>query len=1029
MASLFSKNKLRDLASKYKTEDLQDKIELVKIWLADYRDGTLKLDKETSREQAYNQTFFIQILGYKEKPARPYSIEPKATTEKGQLPDVILGQFDSTGSVNNLSAVVELKGASVELDRPQRREGNFSPIQQAFKYKTQYRNCPFVIVSNFYEFRLYQDNQLDFEIWTLDDLVNPADDYINFKVFYYLLCYNNFTSSKGKSNTEELLSDVRTEQKEIGKKFYKTYKQARLDLLRNIYKNNEIVRDDIELGIEKAQKIVDRIVFACFAEDRGLLPENTIARVQKSAENGLGSLWTILKGFFEAIDTGSDKLDIPNGYDGGMFEKDDILDSFKIDDRSLKTVLELSKYDFQEELSVDILGHIFEQSISDIEEIVNKVHVSNNLETALQSKRKKEGIFYTPDYIIRYIVENTLGTYLREAEDRFKKEAKLKGDINDKNYLKRERSAYINYQHFLQNVKVLDPACGSGAFLVKVFDYLMEENKRVASILGNLFGDENYIKSILQNNIYGVDLNTESVEITKLSLWLKSAEKGKKLTSLNNNIKCGNSLIDDESIANAKAFKWEKEFKEIIKSGGFDVVIGNPPYVFTREGGFEESEKEHIAKYVLEKGITTVSKGLNIQTGKINLYAIFMVKSLGLLKENGKFSFIIPNSILRATPYEAIRKYLLENFTIKAILDLGAGIFEQATVATIIIVIEKSHESSNKIKIIKDVKNLSYGDYVQSSASQNFFLKNVSYIFNILMDDINIEVTNKINSNTIILKDIAKYISPGIDGDKDKFVSKTKENERYKPLLFGKSFGRYSLKFNNDYIYYDRSKLNRARKEEIFTSPKIILQRISGGRSPLRGTYDKDGYYTFNSVNNIILKSDSPYNLLFILALINSKVLNWYYSNNFSNQSNLTVNISKTLIEQLPIPKKVSKEDQLKIVSLVNKIIEFNTKLTENSNKFIMLVSEEFNLPQWPRSLSNWWNIDFSGFAAALKLDLDLSKKDQLLELFQKYKKENLKIVNEIQEIDGNINQIIYVIYGLNSEEVLLIEKNIDIGN
>ncbi|HSX24608.1 MAG TPA: type IIL restriction-modification enzyme MmeI [Candidatus Andersenbacteria bacterium] len=508
MASLFGKNKLREIASKIDAESLEDKIAIVRTWQRDFHSGSLKQDKETSREQAYNQDFFIKILGYKEKPAIPFSFEPKATTEIGQLPDAVISYTDTTKGISNISAVVELKGASIPLERPQRREGNMSPIQQAFKYKTQYRNCPFVIVSNFWEFRLYRDNQLDYETWTLDDLVDPENDYLKFKTFYTLLSFENFTSVKGISKTEELLSDIRLEQEEIGKKFYKVYGRARLELLRSIYQKNEFIRNNIDIGVEKAQKIVDRIVFACFAEDRGLLPDNTLQRVIRDANNSTfgGSLWSTLKGFFEAIDIGSEKLEIPDGYNGGLFKRDEVLDNLKISDEALHSVIELSSYNFAEDLSVTILGHIFEQSISDLDEIKNKVKESQSLEVLQQSRRKKDGIFYTPDYIVRYIVENSLGTYLHEHEESIKQEFGLKGDINDSNYEKREKQAYIKYQEFLHNIKVVDPACGSGAFLVYVFDYLMAENKRVASILGNLLSSDIYVKSILRNNIYGVDL-------------------------------------------------------------------------------------------------------------------------------------------------------------------------------------------------------------------------------------------------------------------------------------------------------------------------------------------------------------------------------------------------------------------------------------------------------------------------------------------------------------------------------------------
>ena len=304
MASLFGKHRLKALAENISTEEIQGHIDLIQTWHKDYKDGTLKTDKETSREQAYNQDFFIKILGYKEKPSNPYSLEPKATTEKGQLPDAVLSYSDPEQDIKNIAAVVELKGASVDLDRPQRREGNFSPVQQGFKYKSQYRNCPFVVVSNFWEFRLYRDNLLDYEVWTLDDLVNPENDYFLFKTWFGLLEFKNLTSASGPSKTEELLTDIRVEQEEIGKKFYKVYREARLELLRDIYRNNPSVKENIDFGIEKAQKIIDRVVFACFAEDTGLVPPNAISKIiedwQKLRElEAYQPLYNRFKIFFE----------------------------------------------------------------------------------------------------------------------------------------------------------------------------------------------------------------------------------------------------------------------------------------------------------------------------------------------------------------------------------------------------------------------------------------------------------------------------------------------------------------------------------------------------------------------------------------------------------------------------------------------------------------------------------------------------------------------------------------------------------
>ena len=740
MANLFGKNKLKSVAQAIDTDDVLAFIDIVKKWHHDYHHGTLKQDKETSREQEYNQNFFKDILGYKEKPATPFNFEPKATTLGGQLPDAVVGYTDKTNNIENLAAVVELKGASIPLDRPQRREGNMSPVQQGFKYKTQYRNCPFVIVSNFYEFRLYRDNQLDYELWTLDDLVDSTDDYFLFKTWYVLLKGENFITSKGASKTEQLLSDIRIQQEEIGKKFYKVYKEARVGLLRDVYANNKHVRGNIDFGIEKAQKIIDRIVFAAFAEDRGLLPDNTLQRVVREAEqSSFGiSLWQAFKGLFEAIDSGSDKLEIPGGYNGGLFKTDLELNSLKISDDALRPVIKLGNYNFSEDLSVNILGHIFEQSISDLEEIKTKVSESQNIEVLNQNRRKKDGIFYTPDYIVRYIVENSLGTYLREVEDNLKTEFKLHGDINDKTYTKREQQAYGKYQDFLQNVKVVDPACGSGAFLVYVFDYLLAENKRVGDILGNtIFSNDDYVRDILRNNIYGVDLNEESVEITKLSLWLKSAQKGKKLTALDNNIKCGNSLIGDPVVAGNKALDWHKQFADIFKSGGFDVVVGNPPYV--RGTQLSMDDKSFYRKYYKSA------------YKQYDLYVLFNELAISILKMQGRVGFIQPNKFLSSEYGNSISHIIVDSCTIEKILNVSLEkVFAEASVYPYVFIYKKR-------KDVGAIKNgpISIFDYVDPTNLDGF--------------DDNVkarQLIGKIEDSSLVLGDISGSIKRGVPSSK-----------------------------------------------------------------------------------------------------------------------------------------------------------------------------------------------------------------------------------------------------------------------
>lgn len=1026
MANLFGKNKLREIAEAIDTNSVQDFIAIVKDWHEDYHNGSLKKDKETSREQEYNHAFFKTILGYKEKPASPFSFEPKATTDKGQLPDAVISYTDTANDIRNIAAVVELKGASIDLDRPQRREGNMSPVQQGFKYKTQYRSVPFVIVSNFWEFRLYHDNLLDYEVWTLDDLVNPGDDYLLFKTWYALLKKDSFTTAKGASKTEAILSDIRIEQENIGKKFYKVYKEARTELLRDIYKHNDYIKTDIDTGIEKAQKIIDRIVFAAFAEDRGLLPDNTLLRVIKAADSSVfgGSLWNTLKGFFEAIDVGSEKLEIPNGYNGGLFKHDEVLNNLHISDEPLRKVVELGTYNFAEDLSVNILGHIFEQSISDLEEIKNKVNESQSLEAISQSRRKKDGIFYTPDYIVRYIVDNSLGAYLREHEEKFKAEFGLKGDITDKTYEKRERQAYTKYQDFLQGVKVLDPACGSGAFLVYVFDYLLAENKRVGDILGmSLFSTDEYIRDILRNNIYGVDLNEESVEITKLSLWLKTAQKGKKLTTLDENIKCGNSLVDDPKIAGEKAFDWQEQFADVIKKGGFDVVVGNPPYVATKQ--IPKNDRDYYWGRFAE-----------ILFSEMDLYEIFTYKMLReVVKEDGFLGFITPNSYYTNTSFQHYRRYLLENTQIKFIVDFPYRFFPFSDVntETAIIILHKKSPRSNNVALW----SIDKGEILQS---KTIGLGSLKVATKAQQSDIVSLYDSKIifNQNPVVTKMLSiksrfgdrlslhkgwmsipeTTVYHGQTFDTGKF---TKDEVRQyglqeicMPYLEGRDIHRYY--FDEVEKFVNTSGMD-AKTESWHFQEKIILQRIVGqNKNKIFATLDRSNYIIFPNANLLnCVEDESP---AIYLPILNSTLISYFY-NQYFGESN--TNLTKSALEGMPLPilDTVVKDSLQK---LTDEMLNNTNAIHKKSGQFQDILRTEFIFDKWSMKLKKWWRLDFAEFIKALKVSLTLAQRDELLQLFEKYCTDLLTLDDEAQKLEDEINRLVYELYGLNADEVSIIE-------
>ncbi|WP_341718857.1 DNA methyltransferase [Micromonospora sp. FIMYZ51] len=1032
MASLFSRNRLRDAAKLISNEQIQEHLAIVRTWRDDYHRGSLKKDKETSREQAYNQDFFMRILGYREKPATPYTFEPKATTLKHQLPDAVLGYTDASTQTENIAAVLELKGASVALDRPQRREGNMSPVQQGFKYKTQYRRCPFVIVSNFYELRLYNDNQLDFELWTLDDLLEPANDYLNFKSFYTLLHANNLTSRQGPSKTEDLLIDIRVEQENIGKQFFEEYRTTRLELLRDIYRNNPPVRANFGIGIEKGQKILDRIVFACFAEDAGLLPDNIIERVVTHADQSAfdETLWSAFTRFFDAVDVGSPRLGIPQGYNGGLFAADKVLNALRISDETMRRVTRLSRYDFSEHLSVNILGHIFEQSISDLEEIRSKVSQAATGEALVDlqrdSARKGGGIYYTPEYIVRYIVDNTVGLYLREAEERLKEKHGLKGSIQEATYARRERQAYLEYQSVLQKIRILDPACGSGAFLVYAFDYLLAENRRVDAILGgDLLGTEDYVRFILRNNLFGVDLNDESVEITKLSLWLKTARRGQQLTSLDENIRCGNSLIADPALAGRKAFDWEAEFPDAFKSGGFDVVVGNPPYVSALELSRHLSSEEK--KYLKKNYRTSV--------GTVDLYIYFFEKALTVIKDGGKMAYISPNRFLSASYGRALREWLVSTFKISQLIDYSdKRVFEDASTYPVIAFIDAVRPDSHYVvrsgKIDEETK---LPELYEMESSKLSLLNDT--ILGFLLND-KLPLTEKVFNACVPLTIAGKINATSTAAEADDFAALIGEVTGFKLINTGtidpfsnhwglRPFKKQGKQFLKPRLPADAALLGQGRMD-LYRSPKIIVSKIG---LTCEAFYDSGGDYASIDTNCIHSFADD-FAPEYILCWLNSTLYNYVFECLFDGlrMAGGYLLYSAPNLRNTPI-KRITLDEQARFVDAARRLQELYQALNETNDRVRTLLTVGLQASKLPTRLGSWWRLDFPEFVKSLKVKVSFEQSEQLLALFQKYAPRLTGLEDDIKQIRDAVDFWFYEIFELTAAEVAELRKATSVQN
>ena len=535
------------------------------------RQANILNSKEEQFQEGFLRELFVKILGYTLNPDPNFNLttEKKNETNSKKADGAILVDGKVVG-------VIELKD---------HKTPDLSKVEaQAFNYKSQHKEAVYVVISNFEKLRFYIDNAVDFEEFDLFHLTR--DDFAR---LWICLAYENIA----KNLPKQIKAASLTNEDQITNALYKDYSNFKRDLFEDILKNNPkpdtdalsvIARRNDEaiqtenwelLLFKKTQKLLDRLLFIFFAEDRGLLPPNSIMLIINQWEklkelDEYQPFYDRLKKYFGYMNTGFQGKNYEVfAYNGGLFKPDEILDGLTISDEVLmRYCKKISDYDFQSDVDVNILGHIFENSLTEIEEITTKLQQG---EAPTISKRKKDGVFYTPQYITKYIVENTVGKLCRE------KKAELGIDeseyFTDKKRQVATKKALIEkleaYRDWLLQISICDPACGSGAFLNAALNFLIAEHKLIDEMQAKVEGASlvfpNVENSILENNLYGVDINEESVEIAKLSLWLRTAKPHRKLNSLNDNIKCGNSLIDDPIIAGDKAFCWEKEFPKIFR--------------------------------------------------------------------------------------------------------------------------------------------------------------------------------------------------------------------------------------------------------------------------------------------------------------------------------------------------------------------------------------------------------------------------------------------------------------------------------
>lgn len=1007
--ALFQKKALKNALGNFRfPSDLEARHKIIKKWVEALNSGTLNQVKEVSLHGDFLKDIFQDILGYSSIIAgggKVWEIHAEQTiADGGGSADAALGFFTATenskGKVKlqgKVVAPIELKGTKDDLDRPApgRKE---SAVDQGWRYANYTPDCHWIIISNYRELRLYHTNKTPayYEKFLLVDLADLEE----FKRFYFLLCRTSFLPVKDISTIDRLLATSEEAQEEITKRLYEEYKQVRLEIVKHFsfhFASKLDIPNSDQILIEKAQKTLDRILFIAFCEYRGLLPEKIIAKAHDSKDAyNPRPIWDNYQAVFRWVDQGNEDPPIP-GYNGGLFKHDPILDAqLNIPDPLCKKLKELTRFNFDSEVSVDILGRIFEQSITDLEEL--KADVAKQEFDKKQGKRKKLGVFYTPAYITQYIVEVAIGGYLQKREDELREKFKLEEFAGTAENQKREIEFWESYRdEVLVKTRVIDPACGSGAFLIAAFDYFVSQYQRVNDNLRFLKHQttENIEldKTILRNNLFGVDLSPESVEITKLSLWLKTATQGKTLTYLDDNIKIGNSIVADSQFTDLP-FSWESEFSQVFSEGGFDVVIGNPPYI--------RQELLSPFKPYLQENYQTYD-------GVADIYIYFYEKGLNLLKPEGILSYIVTNKWLRSGYGEPLRRFFSQESVFEQIIDFGhAPIFEDADTFPCIIAARKrtppppspqARREEEKVLVCsvprEELKNINLTQYVQNSENSytipwSRFTANAWSLEPPAVDDL----MQKIQRVGVPLKEFAGVkplygIKTGFneaflidETTKNKLVqSDPKSSEIIKPLLRGQDVKRWIPEWDKLWIIFGhkdidieqypiikqhleiyRNKLEaRAGKQlwwqwqaspsfyHLFEQPKLIYQEIQFHPAY---SYDPDGYFT-NNKGFILPRGD-----LYILGVLNSPLIWWHNWRFLPHMKDDALTPVGELMETLPIAQP-TEEIRAEVEAIVTRLIEI-TKINGQVYKDVLdWLQIEYKIEKLGNKLEDFelWNL------------------------------------------------------------------------
>jgi type I restriction-modification system DNA methylase subunit len=785
-----------------------------------------------------------------------------------------------------LKFFVEAKEASVDLVNDK------DAIYQAkrYAYSTNGR-APIVILTDFEEFRV-------FNVLKAPDYNNTDRELLKKYCFEYTqylenwdLLWDTFSKEAVENGSlDAIRGKIDKNTKTMDVDFLEQITDWRETLAKNIaLRNKELSVEELN---EAVQRILDRLLFIRNLEDREIEPENTLLDKTKAHEDIYKSIIPIFR-------------NLDNVYNGLLFKKH-FSEDLIVDDKALKDIIKnmcypVSPFQF-DVIEPEILGRIYEKFLG------SKIRLTESHQAKVEEKmevRKAGGVYYTPEYIVDYIVKNTVGK-------------KIEGLTPEE----------------IKKIKIVDPACGSGSFLLGAYSFILDyharwysENKKDKAYKNDYYiNKDGELKvnlekrgDILRNNIFGVDIDKEATEVAIMSLYLKMLDdgfdkgerdlffiKGHVLPDMTGNVKCGNSLIgtdyfegkldfDIEEMKEIKPFDWDKEFADIFKNGGFDCVIGNPPYLKLTVN----NTSDVVIKYYEE-----LYKSYSGGSSK-NLFQLFLERTIFL--SSSMFSFIVPESLLTTDSNGVIRKLLIDSFNVNSLVKFNHFVFEDATIGTTIIVGEKNGVGRTKYFLMDQ--------NVNNTLVHEIDLPNSKESWDVSMDVVSKSIFIKILQKSKMLGDFVEMSKGMVVKNRNNILTQHPTTNSL-PFLLGNCMSKYYYHYDKYAVYGELEIIGGTRDYNKQTiTPRLLIRRTG---SNLCATYSDKIELVESTI--YILRSETL-NLKYVLGLLNSKLLTYYLTKKLITNSQGFPQILMGQLEQLPIVV-VNDENQSNISSLVDQMLQ-----------------------------------------------------------------------------------------------------------